>query len=357
MRAAVYRGPGSVAVEDVPVPQIGPGEALVRVEACGICGTDLKKIAYGLVPPPRIFGHEIAGVIEQLGPGVTEWAPGDRVVVVHHVPCRSCGPCRRGDHAQCATFRQTGTTAGFEPAGGGMAEYVRVMDWVVQHGMTRIPDRVSYETASFLEPVNTCLKAVRKARPREGSRTLVLGQGSIGLLLLQLARLEGARVFGADLLTRRLAMSRRLGAEGTVNPSTQDLESQVHAWTKGQGMDVTLVAAASPQAVDQALRVTRPGGRVLLFAQTQADERAEVNLGAICVQEKDLLGSYSSSIYLNAEVEKLVFSGRLKTRELITHRFGLEDAPEALKLAAEPRGDSLKVVLYPHGPERASRDR
>ena len=188
MLAAVYRGPGSVCVEDIPVPDIGPGEALIQVRACGICGTDLKKIALGLVPPPRVFGHEMAGVVAAVGPDVTRWRTGDRVLAVHHVPCEECHYCRRGSFAQCPTYLRTGTTAGFEPAGGGFAQFVRAMPLVVERGMDAVPEDVSFEEATFVEPANTCLKAVVKAGVRGGDTVVVLGQGQIGLILLQIAR-------------------------------------------------------------------------------------------------------------------------------------------------------------------------
>src|SRR6185369_8568749 len=161
MRAAVYRGIGDVRIEDVPRPACGPGELLVRIACCGVCWTDLKKIDHGTVPPPRVFGHEMAGVVAEFGDGVKAFPRGARVQVYHHVPCRKCSYCRRRLYAQCPGYKRTGVTAGFEPAGGGFAEFVRVMPWIVEGGgVTFVPDGVSLDAASFLEPVNTCLKCV-----------------------------------------------------------------------------------------------------------------------------------------------------------------------------------------------------
>jgi L-iditol 2-dehydrogenase len=168
MHAAVYKGQSVVSVEQVPIPEIGPGEMLVRVEACGICHTDLKKIEYNLLAPPRIYGHETAGVVVRTGRDVCRFAPGDRVVVFHHIPCKNCFYCRRKLYAQCPVYKKVGVTAGFEPAGGGFSQYVRVMDWIVERGVERIPDGVSFERASFVEPVNTCLKAVVQCAPQAG---------------------------------------------------------------------------------------------------------------------------------------------------------------------------------------------
>src|SRR3954451_23833967 len=166
MKAAVYVGNQTVEVTDISTPQIGPGELLVQVEACGICHTDLKKIEYDLLAPPRIFGHETAGVVAQVGAGVHDYVVGDRVVVFHHVPCMDCFYCQRKVYAQCPVYKKVGITAGFEPAGGGFAQYVRVMDWIVDEGVEVISDGVSFELATLVEPLNTCLKAVVQSDPR-----------------------------------------------------------------------------------------------------------------------------------------------------------------------------------------------
>jgi len=190
MRAAVYRGRDRVVVEQVPVPEIQEAEVLIRVAACGICGTDIKKIQHGFVAPPQIFGHEIAGTVVAVGRGQRRWKVGDRVVSFHHVPCGACFYCERKLFSQCATYKKTGVTAGFDPNGGGFAEYVRVMPWVAERGVVAIPPDVTFEEATFVEPVNTCLKAVEKARVAFGEFVVVVGQGPIGLLLMMLARLR-----------------------------------------------------------------------------------------------------------------------------------------------------------------------
>lgn len=334
MKAAVYRGIDDLRVEELPRPVIGPGEVLVRVAVCGVCGTDLKKIHHGLAPPPRVFGHETAGTIVEVGAGVGGWRASDRVAVYHHVPCRRCPLCARKAYAQCATYKKTGTTAGFEPAGGGFAEYVRVMDWIVADGgVVRLPDDAGFEDATFLEPVNTCLKAILRAGVSDGDHVVVLGCGPIGLLLVQLAKLHGARVSATDPIRERVAIARELGADA-------DAEGVRDA-------DVAIVAAASASAIGAAFEATRPAGRVLLFAQTQAGETTPVDVGQICVTEKDLMGSYSSDIELNDRVAELIFCRRINVRALITHRFPLERIGEAIAVASQPGPKSLKVVVQP----------
>ncbi len=349
MRAGVYRGIDRVAVERVPVPEIGAREVLVRVAVCGVCGTDLKKIHLGLVPPPRIFGHETAGTIAAVGAEVTDWQVGDRVVVNHHVPClrADCFFCAREAFSQCPVYKQTGTTAGFEPAGGGFAEYVRVMDWCAAGGMVKIPDGVSFEEASFVEPLNTCLKGLKTARVREGDTILVIGQGPIGLLFTLLAKAAGATVATTDRFVSRRDISRQLGADTALDPETEDVPDVLRQLSDGRGADLAIVAVPNTQVVVGAFAAVRPAGRVLLFAQTRLNDLLEVDAGAVCMQEKALLGSYSSDIMLQAEAAELLFSRRVDVRPLITHRFPLAAIADALDLASHPRDNSLKVLVTP----------
>src|ERR1051325_3376003 len=250
MRAAVYTGESTVSVESVPTPRIGPGELLVRVEACGICHTDLKKIEYDLLAPPRVYGHETAGVVAQAGEKVTEYAPGGRGVVFHHIPCLDCFYCRRKVYAQCPTYKKVGVTAGYEPAGGGFAQYVRVMDWIVRGGVEKIPDGVSFDRACFVEPVNTCLKAVAQCDPRPGDAVLVIGQGPIGLLFTMLLRRTGAKIYATDTIERRLDLSPRCGAIQAWNPRKKDVVSQISDLTEGRGADILIVSASAPGLVE-----------------------------------------------------------------------------------------------------------
>src|SRR5437762_282106 len=211
MMAAVYRGVDDVRMETVGVPEIGPREMLVRVHTCGICGTDLKKISTGSHSAPRIFGHETSGVIAAVADGVCGFQPGDRVVVFHHIPCRDCYSCRHRTFAHCDTYKKVGCTAGFEPSGGGFAEYVRVMDWIVCEGTVRIPDTFSFEQACFVEPVNTCIKGSETLQLKQGETVLVIGQGPIGILLSILAQRAGASVITSDLYPQRLKIAETFG--------------------------------------------------------------------------------------------------------------------------------------------------
>ena len=348
MQAVVYHGVNDVRMEEVPVPEIGPGEILVRVHTCGICGTDLKKIATGSHSAPRIFGHETAGVVAKVGEGVRKFSVGDRVVVFHHIPCGECYYCRHKTFAQCVAYKKVGCTAGFEPSGGGFAEYVRVMDWIVEKGTVRIPDGTSFEQASFAEPVNTCIKGIETLRLEAGETVLVMGQGPIGLILATLAKRAGARVITSDLYPERLTMAHSLGLNLTIDASKSDGVQTVRGMTEGRGADAVILAVGGTGLIRPAMDAARPGGRVLLFAQTVRDE-VTIDPAAVCVDEKALLGSYSASVELQEESVRFVMNREMDLERLISHRFSLASGVEALQLAAHPRPDSMKIVIQPGG--------
>src|SRR5712691_1694883 len=340
MQAAVYRGVNDVRLEIVPVPAIGAGELLVKVHTCGICGTDLKKISTGSHSAPRIFGHEISGIVAAVGEGVNEFAAGDRVIVFHHIPCGECYYCRHKTFAQCPTYKKVGCTAGFEASGGGFAEYVRVTDWIVEKGAVRIPDGVSFEQACFVEPVNTCLKGIERMALAAGDTVVVIGQGPIGIILSVLARRAGARVITSDLYAQRLTISKDFGLENSIDASRTDLVQEVRRQTEGRGADAAILAVGANSLIKTAMDAIRPGGRVLLFAQTQHGE-AGFDPAAVCVDEKTLLGSYSASVDLQSESVRFVMGQEMALEKLISHRFPLTRAVEALELAAHPQPDSM----------------
>ncbi|HEX3742083.1 MAG TPA: zinc-dependent dehydrogenase [Terriglobales bacterium] len=350
MTAAVYRGKDDVRLETVPVPKIGRGEILVRVRTCGICGTDLKKIATGSHAAPRIFGHETAGTVAVTGEGVTQFSVGDRVMVFHHIPCGECYYCRHKTFAQCETYKKVGCTAGFDPSGGGFAEYVRVMDWIVEKGTVRIPEGVSFDQAAFVEPVNTCMKGIERLALEAEETVLVIGQGPIGIILSVLAKRAGARVITSDLYEQRLTISKGFGLENAINSSTADVVSEARRQSEGRGVDAAILAVGSNSLIRTAMDAVRPGGRVLLFAQTQHGE-AGFDPAAVCVDEKTLIGSYSASVDLQAESVRFVMGQEMALEKLISHRFPLSQAVEALNLAAHPQPDSMKIVIQP-GVER-----
>jgi L-iditol 2-dehydrogenase len=351
MQAVVYRGANDLRLETVPVPSIGRDEMLVQVAACGVCPTDIKKIAFGVVPPPRIFGHETSGVIVRLGAGVRKFKVGERVALHHHVPCLKCRACRHGAFAQCSQYKRTGITAGFEPAGGGYAEYVKVLPFVFP-GVVRIPARNSSIEGAMLEPVNTVFKAIKRLSLLPGDNVLVAGQGPIGLLFTRLLKLFGANVAASDLLETRLKFARRLGAKWILQAGEPVAFHRLDESLGKQGLDAAVICTPSDAAVLQAQEMIRGAGKVLLFAHTRRGALTPLDLSSVCVDEKDLIGSYSSDFTLQAEVARLVFSRKLDVRPLITHQFPLAQTQAAIDLAAHPSLDSLKIMVGSAGESR-----
>jgi L-iditol 2-dehydrogenase len=265
----------------------------------------------------------------------------------HHVPCGSCFYCDRRLFSQCPSYKKVGLTAGFDPNGGGFAQYVRALPWVAERGMVGIPDDISFDEASFIEPVNTCIKAVEKARVAAGETAVVMGLGPIGLLLAMLSKLEGATVIGSDPMPERRTKSVSLGVDLAVDPRQGRLAEEIGSRTQGRGADVVLVAVPVPAALTDALSLVRPGGRVLLFAQNDPLMKIEFPAAAVGVEEKEILGSYSAAIDRASEAARLIFTHQLPVNKLISNRFSLEDMDKALQLAARPVGNSLKVVIHP----------
>ena len=345
MRAGDFREKGIVRVEEVPIPEVAEREVLIKVAVCGVCGTDIKKIYHRYVEPPQILGHELAGTVVAVGCGVTKWKPGDRVMSFHHIPCGKCFYCERRLFSQCKQYKTTGLTAGFTPNGGGFGEYVKAMPWVAERGIVALPDNVSFEEATFIEPINTILKAVQKARVAAGETVLVIGCGPIGLQLLMVAKLPGPKLYTSDPMAVRRAKSLTLGAVESFDPSGGKLVEEIKARTEGRGADAVLVAVAHPAVVVEALAAARPGGRVLLFAANDPVTKVEFPAAAVGIDEKEILGSYSAAVDIQEAAADLVLQKKLPVMDIVTHRFPLDKIQEALDLAVRPTAESLKVLI------------
>ena len=258
MKAVVYRGPNDLRLETIPVPRIKSGELLVKVAVCGVCPTDIKKIHYGTVPPPRVFGHETAGVIVKLGGAPRgsrrRFRVGDRVALHHHVPCLRCHYCRHRAFAQCAGYKRTGITAGFEPPGGGYAEYVRVMPFVLP-GVVKIPARNTFEEGAMLEPVNTVLKAVKRLNLLPGDSVLVAGQGPIGLMFTKILSLRGIRVAATDLMENRLKLALEWGAEKSFYAGDKNAAAKLRS--AFPVLDAAVITVPSTPVVLEAVELVR----------------------------------------------------------------------------------------------------
>jgi L-iditol 2-dehydrogenase len=348
MKAQVFRGVNQLSYEEVPVPHLAPEEVLVQVRVVGLCQSDIKKIRYPLYEPPRIFGHETAGTIAAVGSQVKGWNVGDRVAVMHHIPCMRCAYCLNENFSMCNVYKNISTTAGFNPSGGGFAEYVKVPGHIVENGgLIPIPDHISFEEASFVEPTNCCLKAVKKAQIAPGQTVLITGAGPIGLMFIMLVQYFGARAIATDLLPSRIEKAVEIGAEAAFDARDPDLAKKVQDLTGGMGADVALLAVPSEKAFFQALNCTRKGGKILFFAEFPDEVEIPINPNILYRREIDLIGSYSSSYRLQNLAADIVFSRRINVRSLISDRYPLENLHQAVEQAIAPTAETYKILIYP----------
>jgi L-iditol 2-dehydrogenase len=348
MKAQVFRGVNQLSYEEIPMPELGSDEVLVRVRVVGLCQSDIKKICYPLYDPPRIFGHETAGEIAAIGSDVTTWQVGQRVVVLHHIPCMHCAYCLNDNFSMCDVYKNITTTAGFAPSGGGFAEYVKVPGHIVrQGGLILIPDDVTFEQASFVEPTNCCLKAVKKAQVAPGQTVLVTGAGPIGLMFIMLVKYFGARAIATDLLPSRLEKALSVGADAAFDARDPDLTAKMQGLTGGMGVDTSLLAVPSEKAFFQALDCTRKGGKILFFAEFPDEVEIPLNPNILYRREIDLMGSYSSSYRVQALAADIVFNKRIDVDALVSDRLPLKDLSAAVERAIAPTPETLKILLYP----------
>jgi L-iditol 2-dehydrogenase len=339
MKIAKYYQRDDIRLEEMPAPQIGPGELLVQVEACGLCGSDLMAW-YTDQKAPTVLGHEPVGIVAEVGPGLQGFAVGDRVFVHHHVPCFTCHYCQRGNYTCCATFKATH----IDP--GGFAEYIRVPALNVQYDVLRLPDQMSFESATMIEPLATCIRGINRAHVQKGDTVAVLGAGVSGLLFVQLARLWGAtRVVATDFVDYRLDMARKLGADLALNAG-EDVGATLRENNEGRGADVMIVCAGKLKAMEQALDLVEKGGTVLFFAPSGPGEMLPVSPNRLLFDEIYVTGTYSCTPEETRLSLKLIDSGRINVDNLITHRFPLAELDQAMDLAAKAQ-DSLKILIYP----------
>jgi len=348
MKAQVFRGVKQLSYEDVPVPEIAADQVLVQVKVVGLCQSDIKKILYPLYEPPRIFGHETAGTIAAVGSEVTGWQVGDRVVVLHHIPCMHCAYCLNDNFSMCEVYKTITTTAGFTPSGGGFSDYVLVPGHIVRNGgLMQIPDTITFEQASFVEPTNCCLKAVKKAQVQPGQTVLITGAGPIGLMFIMLVKYFGARAIATDLLPSRIEKALAVGADAAFDARDADLPAKIQALTNGMGVDTSLIAVPSEKAFFQALDCTRKGGKILFFAEFPDEVEIPINPNILYRREIDLMGSYSSSYRVQALAADIVFNQRIDVDALISDRYPLQDLAAAVERAVKPTADTYKILIYP----------
>ncbi len=340
MRVAMYYNNRDVRVEELPVPEIGVGEVLVRVEASGLCGSDVMEW-YRIQRAPVVLGHEVAGVIAAVGQGVDRWREGDRVVVTHHVPCNACRYCLSGRHTVCDTLRETN----FEP--GGFSEFLRAPEINVDRGLVRIPEGVSFADASFTEPLACVYRGQRRANLQPGQSVLVLGSGLAGLLHINLARALGAgRIVATDMVEFRMDAARRMGADAAL-PASEYSPDRLREVNDGRLADVVIVATGAIPALNQSLESVERGGTVLFFAPTEPGATVTIPVNEVFFRnDATLTTTYAGAPADLATAMEMIATGRVQVGEMISHRLGLDQAGLAFQLTAQA-SDSLKVILEP----------
>ncbi len=340
MRAAVYYSNSDVRIEDVPKPDIGPKEIMVKVMASGICGSDVMEW-YRVKTAPRVLGHEIAGKVVEVGSEVTRFRIRDRVFVSHHVPCESCKHCQLGNHTVCEQLRSTN----FDP--GGFSEYVRVPEVNLNNGVFMLPDNMSYPVGTFIEPLACVARGQRKAHMREGQTVLVIGSGISGLLHIKLALAKGAdRVIATDVLESRMEMARKVGAEVALD-ARGDVPKSVRSWNRGELADLVIICAGSLQAIKQGLASVNPGGTILLFAPSQPGKEISIEPWEFWKNGKSLVTTYAAAPEDILEAIDLLDNNIVQVKDMITHKLPLRDTQKGFQLMTEA-SDSMKIIIEPH---------
>ncbi len=340
MKAVFATGEKDVSVKDVPVPETGAGDILVRMRACGLCGSDLEKVygQYGVVS--RRLGHEPAGEVVAAGNKVRDLKTGDRVFVHHHVPCYSCHYCQHEDYTMCPQYQKSN----LEPC--GLAEVFLVPEWNVSRGgVMKLPDDMSFEEAAMIEPLACCIRAMNKSGIRKNDSVAVVGVGPAGIMHVLLAKAFGAgKVFAVDINNFRLDFARRLGAHAVINATKEEPAKIIKDATEGRGADMAIVATGSTKAFLQSLELVRSGGRVVLFGVPSKGSDVTLDLNQIFTKEIRILPSLAASEVETKAAFELIASKKLDIRPIITHRFSLERAGEAIRCAHEAK-DAMKIVV------------
>jgi len=327
-----------IRIEDVPVPRIGPRDALLKTKACGICSGDVMPW-YIEQKAPLVLGHEPAGEIVEVGKEVISFKAGDRVFTHHHAPCFTCRACRRGDYVQCETWKNTK----IEP--GGISEYILIPEINLENDTLNLPDNLSFEDGTFIEPAACVVKALKRAKIRHGDTVLVIGLGVMGQLHVLLSRKYGAeKIIGADMVPFRLNKAKKFGADEVIDVSKDDLINTLKDLTEGNMADLVIVGPNSAEAMRQGLSAAGAGGKIVLFTPAKPGEQLTINPNDLYFKDINIFTSYSCGPTDTADALDIIAEGTLQAEELITHRFPIEEAAEAFRLTAEAK-DSLKAVI------------
>jgi len=339
MRVAMYYRNSDVRLQEMPKPEIGPNELLVKVISSGICGSDVMEW-YRIRRAPLVLGHEIAGDIVEVGKNVKKYKVGQRVFVSHHVPCMKCRYCLAGHTSTCDTLR----TTNFYP--GGFAEYVRVPEINLEHGVFVLQKELTYDDGAFIEPLACVVRGFKLGRFRPGSTALVLGSGIAGLLNIKLAKAHGAeRIIATDISRYRLDAAKRFGADNIID-ATGDVPKLVREANGGRLADFVIVCVGSTSAIDQAFKSIDRGGTILLFAPPMPGTQVPVPFGDLWKDEITITMTYAGSPDDIKDAIELIRRKKIVVSDMITHRFGLADTGKGFELVAKA-GESIKVIIEP----------
>ncbi len=344
MRAAFYHDVGDFRIEELPFPKIGPDEALIKVEACGICGTDVHKAIHKTVKTPIVLGHEVSGVIIKLGVNIKKFKVGDKVALAHHAGCGVCHYCRKSHHSLCDEYLKTN----LDP--GGFSTHLRVPAPNVRNTMLHVPEGLTFNEAAFMEPLACCLRGFKKTRFETGDSVFIHGAGPIGLLFVQITKaFNASEIICSDLMDYRLKFATSFGATQVFNPSANiSIGEFIKNATGNEGVDLVIVTVGHPAIYNESTKIIGRGGDVLFFAEVTGISESTFPLDPNLIYKKEacLVGSYSSSPYEYEMGLKMIKNGYINVKKLITHQFKLEGLNEAINLANNPK-DSLKIMINP----------
>lgn len=340
MKVAMYYNNNDVRIEEMPIPEINENELLVKVKACGICGSDVMEW-YRIKKAPRVLGHEMTGDIVKVGKKVKKFKVGGRVFVSHHVPCNSCDFCKKDQHTLCHTLHSTN----FHP--GGFAEYLRVPEINIETGVFVLPKEISYEEGAFIEPLACTIRGLRTAGMKRGQSVLVLGSGVAGLLQIKLARAMGAsKIFATDIDDFRLDAAKKMGADVVIH-AKENIPEQVKKHNDGKLADLVILCAGVPSAVKQALQSVEAGGTILFFAPPQPNVEIPFPLFELWNKQIKMVSTYAGVKKDIDEAIKLLKSKKVEVTDMITHRLPLEETAKGFKLASQAQ-KSIKIIIEPH---------
>ena len=339
MKVAMYYNNNDIRIEEMPIPEISDEELLVKVLASGICGSDVMEW-YRIKKAPLVLGHEISGKIVKAGKNVKEFKEGDRIFVTHHVPCNKCEYCKKGQHTICKTLHSTK----FYP--GGFAQYLRVPEINVKTGTFKLPDEISFDEGTFIEPLACVVRGFRVADYQPGQTVLVLGSGIAGLLNIKLAKAKGAsKIIATDINDYRLKLAKKMGADVVIN-AKEDVSEQVKKYNEGKLADFVILCIGAPSAAKQALSSVAPGGTILFFAPTEPEVDIPFPLFDLWNKQVKMFSTYAGAPDDIVDAIKILKDKEIDINDMISHKLPMDKTPEGFKLVAEAK-NSIKVIIEP----------